>query len=411
MSEDGTIRIWEMDTFREIARFPVQTHLKTFAFSLNGRYIFTITRYSIVHSVDIFSHYMESFITDSTINRNITAISCIEYAKDCYIATGTEEGEIFLWKKVNETYKRQKSFFVKEYVQSVTFSPDGHYMVSTGEKGTVFIWEVPTWEQKSIYRYTSCIISLTFDSTSTFLASADEEHIIHVVDITKQTVTHLHTETSISTLAFSHNSLFLAAGMENGGIRVWEKTTHVWQDLYSPEQGSIYDLRWSQDNTSFISVSNSGLLRLWKWTGDIHAIPTHDDLFRKSKCLASVRSSTNDLFITDFDDHTTYTWDISNGYQIAACFHQGTTTALAISPDDQYIAIVCDDNTITIWQIDTSYQIVQIIQPESICTISFSADGTHLIGTGKHKVYAWLWQPQDMISAAHALFKIEDDMH
>jgi WD40 repeat protein len=111
-SDDGTVRLWEVATGEEVPVFEGhEGWVRSVAFSPDGRYV----------------------LAGSCGRRTDTGTRCIISELRLWeVATG-EEVRVFRGHE--------------DWVHSVVFSPDGQYALSGSDDGTVWLWEVATWQE------------------------------------------------------------------------------------------------------------------------------------------------------------------------------------------------------------------------------------------------------------------------
>jgi len=152
-------------------------------------------------------------------------------------------------------------------VEDIAITPDGAYLVSSAQrmgKCEVIWWRVD--EPRMIWQWTVIVFPGNRLSTA---AVQQDDHVLYTVlgglrswRLGDGIQDHLDTNDIVS-LALSPQNHLLATGDSNGVIHIW--SLENWQELanLSGHKQLINGLAFSQDNTSLLSISTDGTIRLW----------------------------------------------------------------------------------------------------------------------------------------------------
>jgi WD40 repeat protein len=99
---------------------------------------------------------------------------------------------------------------------SLSFSPDGRYLASESSYGT-HIWPVDTWEMRLELPSTS----VQFSPDSQFVAELGPDGL-QIWQLSDGTLVHTRPSTGIVRFEFSPIGKWLALGMEDGSVGLWE---------------------------------------------------------------------------------------------------------------------------------------------------------------------------------------------
>ena len=142
-----------------------------------------------------------------------------------WLAYGTDYGEIIIWDiKNKEELTKFKEHEIS--VNTLAFSPDNQYLVSSGEDSKVKVWLTDDWSLQRAHdiEYVNSLIftpdsSMLFVGTQGRVVTMDSRgwgilNLYDRADFGEGTV-YFSTATSINAIALSPNGKFLAVGLEN----------------------------------------------------------------------------------------------------------------------------------------------------------------------------------------------------
>ncbi|HHG85632.1 MAG TPA: NACHT domain-containing protein, partial [Bacteroidetes bacterium] len=284
----------------------------------------------------------------------------------------------------------KKSLFLKAFightdsVRSVTFSPDGTRLVSSGEDGMVCLWDASTGEGLETFNgHEGSIHSVEFSPDGSRLASGGTDGIVRLWDAAtgeelKIFKGHLD---SVYSVVFSPDGIRLASGGEDSTVRLWDITTGEELGLFKGHKGSVRSVVFSPDGTQLASGGEDGTLRLWD-------IATGEELKIFKGHLDSVYSVAfsadgNRLASGGFDGILRL-WDATTGEMLGVFKgHKAWIWSVAFSPDGTRLASGGFDGTVRLWSAVTSEMLVLFKGHKVwIWSMTFSPDGTRLVSGG-----------------------------
>jgi len=140
-----------------------------------------------------------------------------------------------------------------EWVNSVTFSPNGRRLASGSYDETVRIWDAETGAlQQTLEGHTSPVYSVTFSPNGRQLASSSQDKTVRIWDAETgalQQTLEGHTDW-VNLVTFSLNGRWLASGSNDKTVRIWDAETGALQQtleigtsltvlLFSPDEHSL----------------------------------------------------------------------------------------------------------------------------------------------------------------------------
>ena len=207
-----------------------------------------------------------------------------------WLAAGSRDGVIRMWSVASLIDQADSKNPIPAVVQindahqkgvnSLEFSPDGHWLASGGNDAVVRLWETSTGELiRMLIGGTYAVPSVVFSPDGTTLAIANGEYIrLREAGSEHITGTFL-SETPIYTLAYSPDGKLLAAGDISNNIRVWDPAQAFRsgsEDYPTPItltghnarptsfRALVWDLAFSPDGSLLASAGGDQTIWLWE---------------------------------------------------------------------------------------------------------------------------------------------------
>jgi RNA polymerase sigma factor (sigma-70 family) len=159
-------------------------------------------------------------------------------------------------------------------VRSVAFHPDGKTLASGGQDNTVRLWEIATG--KELRRFTAVrgqgsrmcwVSSIAFSSDGKFLAAGTMnglgEVVIWELATGKESRPLRQGRAGVVSIAFSPKDKVLAAGTQDGLIHLWDTGTTKLLRQLKGHQNQIESIAFSEDGKTLASASRDKTVRLW----------------------------------------------------------------------------------------------------------------------------------------------------
>jgi WD40 repeat protein/serine/threonine protein kinase len=281
-------------------------------------------------------------------------------------------------------------------VRAVTYGPDGRWLASAGEDGTVRLWEPPTGRlARALLGHDHRIFCLAWSPDGKTLASGGEDRTVRLWDATSGRLLRTvpgHASV-VHDVAWSPDSQILASGSWDATIRLWDaKTGHQLVKLEGHETG-VNVIAWSPDGRTLASGSGDRSVRLWDPRSGqlLHTLRCHTDRLESltwspdSKTLASASHS----------DSTIVFWERDSG-QIVRGFQGNlhSVNAIAWSHDGKTLASVGNDSMVLLWDAISGQQL-RILKghTNNVLGVAWSPDGRSLVSGGEDSTVR-VWDPR-----------------
>jgi WD40 repeat protein len=251
-----------------------------------------------------------------------------------------------------------------EHVINIMISPDGSWLATAGQEGTVRIWNPATGTE-----------------TAT---------LVHI---------------DVPEVAISPDGSWLATAGADGTVRIWDPATGVQTATLTGHTGRVYAVATaiSPDRTWLATASEDKTVRIWNpATGTqtiIHAgHPAYID-------LPEMAMSPDGTWLATARKGTMWIWDPATGAQITTFSDHHHFTAMAIAREGAWLATATNGDTVQIWDPATGTRIASLADVEAI-RLAISPDGAWL-ATTSNAGRAQIWDlpadgPQTATRTGHA---------
>ena len=376
-SNDETIRIWDVQTGRQIGE-PLRGHtgyVKYASFSPDGERIVSASSWDNTvriwnaqtgRQIDFYKGNFASFSPDGR-----------------FIVSASGDRTIRIWdiwsgNQIGESLKGHS-----DYVKSASFSPDGKCIVSASGDKTIRIWDVQTGRQigEPLRGHTNSVNYASFSSDGKCIVSASDDKTIRIWDV--QTGRQIgeplcgHAN-SVNYASFSPDGKRIVSASRDETVRIWDVQTGRQIESIDGHFASF-----SPDGKRIVSASEANTFLIWDvQTGKQKQF---GGPFLGHVCPVETASFSPDgkRIVSASNDETIRIWDVQTGKQIGEPLHGHTDNVYSVffSPDGKRIVSASCDKTIRIWDVQTGRQIGRPLQGHSdaVISASFSSDGKRIV--------------------------------
>ncbi len=174
-----------------------------------------------------------------------------------------EDGMTFLWDVTNGEYS--KTLLNGENCSDLTFTPSGlQLVVGFNEEGMVRLWDTKTWNEMYSFPVDGVTdVAVNPNGTRLLTASGEGYNDARIWNLYSGTLLMTLDEGSpVWAVAYSPNGNWLLTAGEGGRISVWDPQTGVLKYEFEADMQKITSLRFNASGTMLAAAGES--VRLWK---------------------------------------------------------------------------------------------------------------------------------------------------
>ncbi|GLW36049.1 hypothetical protein Areg01_89830, partial [Actinoplanes regularis] len=319
-------------------------------------------------------------------------VSAVAVAPDgTWIATGGDDGTVRIWDAATGTPRGTLTGHTGP-VSAVAVAPDGTWIATGGGDATVRIWDAATGTPRSMLTgHTSWVRAMAVAPDGTWLAAAGDV-TVRIWDAATGTPRGTLTGPTswVRAMAVAPDGTWLATGGGGGTVRIWDAATGTPRGTLTVHTSWVRAMAVAPDGTWLATGGDDATVRIWDAaTGTPRGTLTgHTD----SVWALAVAPDGTWIAAAGGDDATVRIWDAATGTPRSMLTgHTSWVRAMAVAPDGTWLATGGDDATVRIWDAATG-------TPRSMLTghtgpvsaVAVAPDGTWL-ATGGDDATVRIW--------------------
>jgi WD40 repeat protein len=308
------------------------------------------------------------------------------------VLASVSEGKIaFLWNV--STGEKLYTFQSVNKDASITFSPNGKYLVAGCKSTTICFWEVDSGQLwKELQGHKNKVLDSQFIANGRYLVSASLDRTLRFWDIESGvTLRVLQEHTSGVSAIATHAEQVFSASYDNTAMR-WDTALPYQHHIDLPNHGA-YSLAMAPNNDVVAVGFEDGTLHLYSLA--------KSHLFWEQKAhngtiFSLVFSPDKRLLVSTSLDKTAKLWQFKAGQLKAqkTFTHSSPVAAAAFSPDNQTLATALTNGQIGLFNIETEQERFYPAHKEISFSVNFGASNTRLVSGGADG-YTYLWNLND----------------
>jgi len=339
------------------------------------------------------------------------------------IATAADD--IILWDPV--TRLKVARFEYPSIVWSITFSPDGRWLLSSHGDGSILVWDVAERRCAASFNgHSGGVRAVAISNDGQRVASGSEDQSVILWNLAtgrkERVLTGIH-DTRVTGVAFTRDDRRLASVDQDGHLVIWDLATRAARKVitdappmsnycvtFSPDDrfitttravvtfdgrtvqglgglpglGQIYGADYAPDGRWLATAATAGG-NLTVWDGRTYQLRERRQLGERFHLITVSVSPDGKWIVTGEDEGAVRLWATSPLRQIAILGRHGARVkSVAFAPDGKTVASAGDDGMIALWDVRRRKLIERIgTHASPVYAIAFSPDGTRLV-SGEH---------------------------
>lgn len=380
-SRDGTIRIWDPRSGKELKKFAVEkegepSETNDLQFTSSGKTMIAITtggaKVLAVSSGKILFN----------LNESIPVMSGALSPDGRLFAQGNSHFTIYVYDA--NTGKQISSIAGHEAtINQVAFSPDGKTIASASSDRTIRLFDVQSGaETQNLRSHLNQVWSIAFSPDGKFIATSGTDFKVFLWDTVEAMSTSsfdFKVGVNLGSSPISADRTKLAAAYESSKNVVeeiiWNVLTKEKIVSVSKEPLEIIDSRaFSSDGTILAAGSRQGEITFWNAANGtkIRRFKAHDD-----RATGLAFSPDGRYLVSGGYDNTVKIWNVENAILVRElCRFESAVSTLGISPDGRAVFVASLDRTAKLLNLETGETIVDFgRQPRPTLSVAFAPDG------------------------------------
>ncbi len=388
-SRDGEIKLWNVSTRAEVARYHHANGISDVRFSSDG------SRLASAGPDGAVRFWQGTTLEPAgTPLLNSRPILRMELSADWHtLALGGAE-EVRLWDVVSG----HELGTVPESGSVIAFSPNGRWLAIADEhRLEIRLWDMTTKTNLGFLSgHRSRVLALAFSPDGSMLASASQDNTVKLWDLaTRREHANMdgHTAT-VNRLAWSANGKVLASGSQDRTLRTWDVASRRPLATLCGHLDSIQAVALTADGKTLASGGSDGSVRIWNATGEADRAAS---LSLPSDIVGFSLSRDGRTLSTSHIDGACRIWD-TPGLRQRAWFNPrlATLTGGAVANGGLRLASGEKNGSVRVW-VPERESFRSLMMPtnhsEQVQSLAFAPDGNTLATVGGEGVLR-LWDTE-----------------
>lgn len=330
------------------------------------------------------------------------------------LASGGQDSLIRIWNPETgvpmETLRPQATLDdTQEAVLAIAHSPNGQYVVTTHEDGSLRLREAASGQLLRVLEGHEDIVStVAFSPDSRILATGSYDQMVKLWNIeTGKPIRDFEGHSNwVFSVKFSPDGKTLASAGYDKTIRIWNVTDGKSLGVLEGHSAAVRSLAFSPDGQKLVSGSSDRMVRVWdlKTRKSLHELKGHTAAVRTVDYAPDGKR-----IASGSEDKTIRFWNPDTGeFEKELKGHQGMVWVLAFSPRGRTLASGGFDNKLIIWNASTGTALQTLNAHQDVLTSLSYAPSTSSLVTGSYDKTLKLWSAIDPPIPALADLNIAD---
>ncbi|REG28946.1 WD40 repeat protein [Archangium gephyra] len=382
-SEDGTLKVWEVETCRPLVTLRGHKgEVRGCAVTEDGRRALSASRDGTLKAWDL-----ETGRCLATLYGHGGPIwNCSITGDGRRALSASSDGTLKVWdmeaQRCLATLRGHEG-----WVTGCALTAEGHRAVSSSRDGTVKVWDVEAQRCLATLRghegwVTGC--AMTSDGSRALSASTDGVLIVWDVESGSRVVTLRGHEDAVTDCAMTRDGRRAVSVSDDGKLKVWDAETGLCLVSFDSHLGGAWCCAVTRDGHRAVSASSEGTLKIW----DLEEKRLLSSLEGQSRILydCAVTQDGHRAFSASWDRMLTV-WDTKTGQPIARLPNTSDwVMACATTRDGRRAVSACWDGTLRVWDVEERHLLATLPgHSEDVRCCALSQDGHRVLSASSDK--------------------------
>ncbi len=430
-SEDGTAKLWDIDTGQSILTLRQSTAMLGAALSSDGQSVATAGADGAARLWDAATGQLTAELPhagpvisvsfDSAGRRLLTAsedgtacvwtvatgkgpLSTMRHARPVRSAAFSADGTKVVTASADHTAAVWDTATARpltpplrhpETVNCAAFDPEGRRIVTAGADGLARIWDAATGQPSSIvlkHRLTIARASFTSDGRGVLTASND--HTASLWDAaTGQLMTpSFQMESGVNVVAIDPRGAWIITGGDDNTACLWDARTGRWLPPLLQHQGAVLDVGFVLDEKRVVTGGNGGTARVWDVSRQLEPVRLGVRSSNRAALAARWSSPDGSRHATLEHDHAIQVRHANTGELLGPALPQRNRVFhAAFNTDGRLLLTASDANVARIWEVASGDLLAPLLRHKGVVTFAQFSPDDKLILTADDEQLARVW--------------------
>ena len=344
-SEDGTSRVWDATSGRELRLVrPGSGPLAGAQFSSNDQWIAICGDNGLVQINDAASGQVVRRLIGNTSEQDQQVRSVAFSHDNRRIAAAYSNGTAAIW----DTATGRLLVRLQGHdgpATSVAFDASDRRIVTGGEDAKARIWDSFTGNPLlTISGHRDWVDSVEFSPDGSQIATASEDGTARIWNAANGTLVHSlekHTD-KVFQISFGPDGSRVITASKDKTAKIWDVGSGELVDELIGHTGFVYSAHFSSDGEQIVTTSEDGTARLWRLTAGVKAVTQIGQPIIYTNLMQNDR-----ILMIGTDDGTLYSWDFAAGHPVPTLQsgHTSEIRHMVSSTKDELVLSVSEDSS------------------------------------------------------------------
>jgi WD40 repeat protein len=388
-SYDQTLKVWDVETGRELAMLEGHAgRVRGCAVTPDGRRIVSASEDETLRVWEVETGRLVATLRGHGGLHGGAVNGCAVFPDGRYVVSASRDRTLKIWElKTGDVMLTLKGHGAA--VLSCVVSPDGRHVVSGSADKTLRVWDVETGQQLATLEghgdwVQGCVV--TPDGRHCVSASSDKTLKLWDLESGKQLATLEGHGGTLWGCAITADGRRVLSASSDKTLKVWDLEIGRQAATLEGHRGRVRGCAVSPDGRRVVSASDDKTLKVWdvKTGRPVATLEGHTQWVRGCAVTPDGRR-----VVSASDDGTVKVWVAETGRPVATLEGHGKwpAYACAVTPEGRYVISASEDKTLKVWEVETGRWVTTlkghggavldcVVLPDGRRVVSVSADGT-----------------------------------